>query len=164
VSPDGGRASEPPRGSGGLDWLSLVRRYVWHEERTPYLVRAERLTPRQARSELFAYGLLLAILAAIVAVVSALGRAPDGVLAVPGITLYAVALALGAVVLGAHGHPVAAWLCITAPLALELGVLGGVVRPGASTNERITLLTLGALWLGYGIRVVRIAHRLHRPA
>jgi hypothetical protein len=33
-----------------------------------------------------------------------------------------------------------------------------------STNERITLLTVGALWLAYALRVVRIAHRLHRRA
>jgi hypothetical protein len=156
--PAGKPSATPPR--SGFDWPSLVRRYVWHEERTPYLVRAERLTVRQARSELFVYGLLLAILASIVAVVSALDRT-GGVLAIPAVALYAVTVALGAIGLGSVGHPLAAWLCATAPLVLELGVLSDVVRPGASTNERITLLTLGALWLGYAVRVVRIAHRLH---
>lgn len=143
-----------------MDWPGLVRRYVWHEERTPYLVRAERLTPGQARSELFVYGLLLATLAAVVAVVSALDRAGGGALASPGVALYAVTLALGAIALGASGHSLAAWFCATAPLVMELGILGGW-RPGLSGNERITLLTVGALWLGYAFRVIRIARRLH---
>jgi hypothetical protein len=147
-----------------LDWPGLVRRYVWHEERTPYLIRPERLTPGQARSELFVYGVLLAAGASVVAVVSALDRTGAGALALPGLALYAVTLALGAIVLGANGHPLAAWFCATAPLVLELGILAGALRPGMSTNERITLLTLGALWLAYALRVVRIARRLHPRA
>jgi hypothetical protein len=153
--------SGPPHRQSGLDWPSLVRRYVWHEERTPYLVRAERLTPAQARSELFVYGLLLAVLASLVAVVSALGRAGEGAMAIPGLALCAVAIALGAIALGVSGHPLAAWLCATAPLLLELGIL---VRPGLTINERITFLTAGALWLAYALRVVRIAYRLHAAA
>lgn len=150
-----------PHRRSGLDWPSLVRRYVWHEERTPYLVRAERLTPEQARSELFVYGLLLAVLASLVAVVSVLGRPGEGTLAMPGLALYAVAIALGAIALGASGHPLAAWLCATAPLALELGIL---VRPGLTFNERVTFLTAGALWLAYALRVVRIAYHLRAKA
>lgn len=158
------RPAKDPSGhhrSSGLDWPGLVRRYVWHDERTPYLVRAERLTPGQARSELFVYGLLLAVLASLVAVVSVLGRPGEGNLTMPGLALYAVALAFGAIALGASGHPLAAWLCATAPLILELGIL---VRPGMTINERVTFLTAGALWLAYALRVVRITYRLHAEA
>jgi hypothetical protein len=147
-----------------VDWPGLVRRYVWHEERTPYLVRTDRLTPGQARSELFVYGLLLAVLASLVAVVSALAGAEAGVLAAPVVALYAAALALAGIVLGVNGHPLAAWFCATAPLIMEFAILGGTFRPGMSTNERITLLTLGALWLAYALRVVRVARRLLAPA
>jgi hypothetical protein len=147
-----------------VDWPGLFRRYVWHEERTPYLVGAERLTPPQARSELFVYGLLLATLASLVAVVSALAGTEPGLLGAPGVALYAATLVLGAIVLGARGHPLAAWFCATAPLVMELGILADALRPGMSANERITLLTLGALWLAYALRVVRIARRLHARA
>lgn len=143
-----------------MDWPGLVRRYVWHEERTPYFVRPERLTPGQARSELFVYGLFLATLASVVAVVSLLDRAGASALAPPGAALYAVTLVLAAIVLGTSGQPLAAWFCATAPLLLELGILSGTLRPGVSVNERITLLTLGALWLAYALRVVRVAARL----
>jgi hypothetical protein len=112
---------------------------------------------------LFVYGLLLATIASIVAVVSMLDGT-GGALAAFGIPLYAVTIALAAIGLGAFGHPLAAWLCATAPLVLELGILGGALRPGASANERITLLTLGALWLGYAVRVIRVARRLHARA
>jgi hypothetical protein len=30
-----------------------------------------------------------------------------------------------------------------------------------TTNERITFLTAGALWLAYALRIVRVARRLH---
>jgi hypothetical protein len=147
-----------------VDWPGLFRRYVWHEERTPYLVRAERLTPGQARSELFVYGLLLATPASLVAVISALDLTGGSTFALSGVALYAVALALAAVALGASGHPLAAWFCATAPLLMEVGILAGLLRPGTSPNERIALLALGALWLAYALRVVRIAHRLRARA
>lgn len=144
-----------------MDWPALVRRYVWSEERTPYLVRPERLTRVQARSELFAYGLLLATLAALVAVVAALGGNAPGGSAGRGLALYAGTVAAAAVALGATAHPVAAWYCATAPLAMVLGALTGGLRPDMTWLEGLGFSSLAALWLGYASRIVRIARRLH---
>jgi apolipoprotein N-acyltransferase len=144
-----------------VDWPTLVRRYVWSEERTPYLVRPERLTRVQARSELFAYGLLLATLAALVAVVAGLGGQRPGPPAARGVALYAGTVAAAAVALGATAHPAAAWYCATAPLAMALGALAGGLRPDMSGLEVFGFASLAALWLGYAARVVRIARRLH---
>jgi hypothetical protein len=142
-----------------VDWPGLVRKYVWDEERTPYLVPSYRLTPRQIRSELFVYGFLLAILAAIACVVAVAGRATQ--VGTPVAVLYAFTVLVAAVVLGASGHPVAAAYCATAPLATAAAAMLGMLRPDMSGAERILFLAFSVLWLGYGARIVRVARRLH---
>jgi len=146
-----------------VDWPSLVRRYVWDEEKTPYLVRSERLTPAQARSELFVYAFLLAILASVVTVVATLGQGRTGALASPASALYAVTILLGAIVLGTTATPAAAWYCATAPAATWLAAVFGAFRPGMEVGERLVVAVTGALWMAYAVRVVRIARRLHQP-
>ena len=144
-----------------MDWPGLVRKYIWDEEKTPYLVRSDRLTPGQGRSELFVYAFLLAILASVVALVTATGDSRLGPLASPAVALYAVTILAGAIALGASAHPAAAAYCATAPLALALGTLLGALRPGMAGGDTMIFAALSTLWLGYAARVVRIAHRLH---
>lgn len=144
-----------------MDWPTLVKRYVWDEERTPYLVRSERLTRAQARSELFVYAFFLAVLASVVTVLAALGQGRAEPLASPLVALYAVTIVLAAIGLGVTGHPAAASYCATAPLAVGLGALAGVLRPGMAGGEMIMLAGACALWLGYAARVVRVARRLY---
>ena len=43
-----------------LDWEKLFKRYVADDVKTPYFVAVDRLTQKQARSELFVYTLLMA--------------------------------------------------------------------------------------------------------
>ena len=140
-----------------MDWPSLVRKYVWDEERTPYLVRSDRLTPAQARSELFVYAFLLAVLASLVAAMTAAGQGRGGTLGSPGVALYAVTILLAAVVLGTTGRPLAAGYCATAPVAVGVAALAGVLRPGMLGGEAVVLAALSLLWLGYAARVTRIA-------
>lgn len=139
-----------------MGWPDFVRRYVWDPERTPYLVRPERLTARQARSELFAYAFLLAVVAAVAVVLALGGRA--GPLGEP-LALYAASVAAAAVALGATGRPGAAAWCATAPLVVAAAALVGVLRPEMGAGERVVLGAAGLLWLGYAARVVRIARR-----
>jgi hypothetical protein len=144
-----------------VDWPSLVRRYVWDEEKTPYLVATDRLTPAQARSEAFVYAFLLAVGAAGVTFLGVLGGARGGALGSPGVALYALTVLVAAVTLCLTGHPGAALYAATAPLAVGAGALSGLLRPDMSGAERIILTGLSGLWLGYAARIVRIARRLH---
>lgn len=143
-----------------MDWPSLVRKYVWDEERTPYLVRTGNLTARQARSELFVYAFLLALLAGIVAAIALAGDARLGLLASPFLAVYAVTMLAAAVLLGISGHPWAAAYCVTAPVATGLAALTGAIRPGMVTGEIVVVAALSLLWLGYAARIVRITRRL----
>ena len=144
-----------------MDWPGLVKRYVWDDDRTPYFARAGRLTPTQARSELFIYAFLLAVLSSLVTVIAAVGEGRAGVLGSPAIAVYAATVLVAAILLGVTGHPLAAGYCATAPVAVGLAALAGVLRPGMMAGEQVVLTGLSLLWLGYAARVVRIARRLH---
>jgi hypothetical protein len=140
-----------------LSWIDFVRRYVWHEERTPYLVRPDRLSRSQARSELFAYAFLLTTLSSAVAAISVqVWARPMG----PVVAVYAGSLAAAALALGMTWHPAAARYCLTAPLLLALAALTGLARPGMGQGERLVLGAVAGLWLAYALRVVRISRSL----
>jgi hypothetical protein len=145
-----------------VDWPGLVRRYVWDEQRTPYLVPAERLTDAQARNELFVYAFLLATLAAVMTAAGLLGAGGGGWLTGTVVPLYGTTLLLAAIVLGATGHRAAAWHCATAPALLWIGALTGALRPGMTGVERLALAVASALWMAYAVRVVRITRRLSK--
>ena len=49
-----------------VSWEKLIKRYIWDDDRTPYLVPASRMTRKQADHEIFAYTIFLGILLAIV--------------------------------------------------------------------------------------------------
>ena len=136
-----------------FDPPSLLKRYVWDDDKTPYLVRPERMSAEQAWSELFAYTVLLTAGATIVA----LGALAGGALGGPVAGLYAVTVGAAALLLGARGHDLAARYCVSAPAMLAVGVLGDVVRPGMGFTERLVLLIGCALWLAYACRAVRVA-------
>ena len=138
-----------------FDPPGLLKRYVWDDDKTPYLVAPHRMTAEQAWSELFAYAVFLAAGATIVALGALAGGALGGV----GAGVYAVTVGAAALVVGARGRDLAARYCATAPAVLALGILTDVVRPGMGFTERLVLLIGCALWLAYACRVVRVARR-----
>jgi hypothetical protein len=130
-----------------LDWEKLVRRYVWHDERTPYFTRVAHLTRRQAHYELFAYALFTGVVSGVVAVTAPSHAA----------SLYAFSVCCAALILGMIRHPWAAIWCAGAPLAaLAWFALEGF-HPSLDTAEK-ALLVAGALAaLAYSRRLVAVA-------
>jgi hypothetical protein len=153
-----GTAQRHIAGRSRLDWPGLVKKYVWHDEKTPYFVAVARLTRAQARSELFTYAFLLVSFASGVMLVASfgLGSPRVGMLGSPGAALYALTLAVAAGTLSLRAHPAAALYCASAPLALLLGTVLDVIRPGMTAGEQRLLGLVSALWLLYALRVVRI--------
>jgi hypothetical protein len=143
-----------------VDWPSLVRKYVWDEHKTPYLLSASRLSPRQAWNELFVYSFTLAMLASVAAVLAALGVTAASPVRSSIVALYAVSVVIAAIALGATGWPAAARYCTTAPVAMALGALTGALRPGMSWGEVMAIAAVSVLWLRYAARVVRLTERL----
>jgi hypothetical protein len=135
-----------------LDWEKLVRRYVWHDERTPYLTRVANLTRRQAHYELFAYALFMGVLSAVIAVV-----APSN-----WVSLYAFTVCCAALLLGMTRHPWAAIWCACAPLAAlaYFGLEG--FHPRLETAEKALLIAAALAGLAYSRRVVAVARAWSR--
>ena len=138
-----------------LDWEKLVKRYVWHDERTPYFTRVAHLSRRQAHYELFGYALFTGVLFGVISVTSLSDTLPHGDAA--GVSIYAFTVCCAAILLGATRHPWAAFWCAGAPLAaLAYFALYGF-HPNLGLPDKVVLVILMLLWLAYGRRVVAVA-------
>jgi hypothetical protein len=142
-----------------LNWEKLFKRYVWHDERTPYLTRVAALTRVQAQYELFGYALFMGVLAGILAVVTLSPALPHGGAAF--VPAYAFSVCCAAVILGFTRHPGAALWCALAPLA-ALGYFGAWgFHPALDTGGKVllTVVVLGGLL--YSRRLVAVARAWH---
>jgi hypothetical protein len=138
-----------------LDWEKLVRRYVWHEERTPYFTRVARLTRRQAHYELFGYALFVGVLSGVLAIASLQTGVLNG--GADGVSLYAFTLCSAAILLGATRHPWAALWCASGPVAALVYFLLYGFHPNLDPADQIVLVVVMALWALYARRVVAVA-------
>lgn len=138
-----------------LDWESLVKRYVYNPAKTPYFTAVGRLSRAQARSELFVYTLFLVVLMGLIGIVSLSPALPHG--GAVGVSIYALAVAIVAIVLGFTKHVAAAAFCATAPVAALLYFVLYGFQPGLGTGDRIVLVAIVLLWLRYAWRTLQIA-------
>ena len=132
----------------------FVRKYVWSDDKTPYLIKVGRLTRRQARNELFAFSVLIAAFFFMVGMAALLGASivADSV----GVAVYAFAICSAAIALAATQHPFAAIACATAPPAVLVYLLIIGFPPQLHTSDKLLIGgILLALW-AYTARVVRI--------
>jgi hypothetical protein len=135
-----------------VNWEKLFKRYIWDDDRTPYLVPASRMTRVQADHEMFAYTVFLAILSC-AACLAALAHPGTSEIAV----LYAFSAIVGAVVLGVTKHPYAAWYCGAAPVALLLYLLLHGFPASLAPIDHLVLIVFALLWLRYAWRIIGIA-------
>jgi len=137
-----------------MDWEALFRRYLWHETKTPYFVRASRLTRTQARHELFTYTLFLGVLFAVLAVAALSPRLPHGDAAI--VPIYAFTVTCAAVLLALTRHPAAALYCASAPVAALAYFAAFGFHPNLGTLDKIVLIVVVLAWLAYAARTVTI--------
>jgi hypothetical protein len=131
------------------------RKYVWNDEKTPYLTSVLRLTRTQARNELFAFSVLMAAFFFATGMASLLGVSI--VSGSVGIAIYSFAICSAAVALAATRHPNAALACATAPpVVLAFLAIYGFPPQLHLVDEILIGTILLALWV-YTFRVVRIA-------
>ena len=110
-----GPALAEPRSGFGMNWESFVKRYVWDDDRTPYLVRVGRITRRQADYEIYVYTVFLGVLFAVVTIAALAGALPQG--RSEAVALYGFSVVCAAILFGATKHLWAALYCSAVPLA-----------------------------------------------
>jgi hypothetical protein len=140
-----------------LNWEKLFKRYVWHDERTPYLTRVANLTRIQAQYEIFGYAVFMGVLSAVLSVVTLAPGLPHGGAAI--VPVYAFSVCCASVILGFTRHPWAAAWCALAPLAAlaYFGTWG--FRPSLAAGEKALLICVALAGLLYSVRAVRVAQR-----
>lgn len=139
-----------------MDFQRFVRKYVWNDEKTPYLTKVGRLTKRQARSELFVISVLIAAFFFVIGMAALLGASiVAGSLIV---AVYAFAICSAALILAATHHPLAALACATAPPAALLFLLVEGFPPQLHSMDKLLIVAVLLALAVYMIRVLRIAN------
>lgn len=138
-----------------LDWEKLVKRYVWHDERTPYFTRVAHLSRRQAHYELFGYALFVGVLSAVLSVASLSSELPRADAA--GVSIYSFTVCCAAILLGTTRHPWAALWCASAPLAALAYFAVYGFHPNLGIADKAFLVAVMLVWLLYAPRVVTVA-------
>lgn len=138
-----------------LDWEKLFKRYVWHDERTPYLTRVANLTRTQAHYELFGYSLIMAVLFGALSVLAFSSKLPHGGAAI--VPVYSFTVCCAAVILGFTRHPGAALWCAGAPFAMLAYFATWGFHPNLEAWDKALLIAAAIAWLLYSRRVVAVA-------
>lgn len=138
-----------------MDWQSFIKRYVWDDNKTPYFVPVHKLNKNQAENELFSYTFFIAMLFAVIAIISLTDNAPHG--KSYSVALYAISVSCSAVLFGVTKHVYAAYYFATAPLAALAYFLLGGFPPDLATIDKLVLTAVTLCLLRYSMRVVAIA-------
>ena len=138
-----------------MSWDKFIKRYVWDDIKTPYFVRVAKMTKAQVSYELFSYSLFLAVLFAVISIVSLSEQAPQGRSDV--VSFYAFCVVCGAIVLGMTKSSAAAHVCASAPLAALLYFFLEGFPSGLGTIDKWLLVVVALGLLGYSTRVVAMA-------
>ncbi len=138
-----------------MSWDKYLKKYVWDDVKTPYFVRVAKMNKLQAGNEIFAYALFLAVLFAVVSVVSLSGDALHG--RSHAVSIYALSVVCGAIFLGMTKSSYAAYLCASAPLAALLYFFLEGFHPRLGLIDELLLLAVTLAIFRYSLRVVTIA-------
>ncbi len=145
-----------------MNWEKFVKRYVWDDNKTPYLIGVDKLSKTQAHNELFVYSLFLTTLFAVVALVSFREINTLGSFKSYAVTFYAASIFGCGIFFGASKHLYTALYCVTAPAACFLHFTTGEFRHSAAGLDQFVLILFSLLWLRYAVRVVAIAKAYHQ--
>lgn len=133
----------------------FFRKYVWDDERTPYLVSVARLTRQQIGYELRFYAIFTGVLFALVSLASLSNSLPHG--DARGVSLYAFTQVCAALLLGATRSAWAAFYCASAPFAALIYFVLYGFHPSLGMGDKALLLVLMVLWVVYCGRLLAIA-------
>lgn len=138
-----------------MSWDKYVKKYIWDDAKTPYFVRVAKMNKVQANHEILAYSVFLAVLFAVISIVSLSDAAPQGQSYT--VSLYAFCVVCGAIFLSLTKSPTAAYLCASAPMAALLYFFVEGFHPGLGPIDEFLLLFVTLAILRYSLRVIMIA-------
>jgi hypothetical protein len=138
-----------------MNWESFIKRYIWDDDRTPYLVRVGRITRRQADYEIYVYTVFLGVLFTVVIMAALAGALPQG--RSEAAALYGFTVVCAAILFGATKHLWPALYCSAVPLAALFYFLTHGLPPHLGTTDHVVLVVVALVFLRYSMRIVSLA-------
>ena len=142
-----------------MDWHHYLKKYVWDDDKTPYLISVDKLTKTQAKNEVFIYALFLSVPAALLGA-AVLGHSLEhglGSLAWAGI--YALSVCIAAGWLHLSKSPLAAFYSMPVPMVILAYLLLQGFHPRLGWIDQLLIVAVLLLWLRYTFRIAAIARR-----
>jgi hypothetical protein len=138
-----------------MNWESFIKRYVWDDERTPYLVRVSRITRRQADYEIHLYAVFLGVLFGVITMAALSGGLPGG--RSEAIAIYGFTVVCSTILFGATKHLWPALYCSATPLAVLFHFFTSGFPANLGGLDRFVLIVFALIWLRYSMRIVSLA-------
>ena len=138
-------------------WFSFAKKYLWHEEKTPFHLSPSQMSKLQASNELKLFAIFEGIIAGMIVfgIYSHFQNTGETNL-FPGL-IYCLFLLFALFLLVKYKHFFAGIFCITPPLVIFGMILWFGFHPNNGFFEKIILSVFLAFWFFYSIRIIEIS-------
>ena len=138
-------------------WFAFAKKYLWHEEKTPFHLSPSQMSKFQASNELKLFAILEGTIAGMMVFGIYSHFQVTGETSLFPALIYCLFLLLALFLLVKHKHFIAGIFCITPPLVIFGMILWFGFHPNNSFFEKIILSTFLAFWFFYSIRIIEIS-------
>ena len=142
-------------------WEKYVKKYVWDGDKTPYLIRPEKLMRDQANKEVFLYCFFISTPAALIVVAFLSNLYGSGEFDNLGLGIYGTSILVSAILLHLKKNIIAAMYSFSAPLVLLTHFIINGFPPKLHFIEQTLMIIIVLLWMRYTLRITIIAKVYH---
>ena len=138
-------------------WFSFAKKYLWHEEKTPFHISPSQMSKLQASNELKLFAIIEGIIAGMMVFGIYSHFQHTGETSLFPALIYCLFLLFPLFLMVKHKHLFAEIFCITPPLVFFGMILWFGFHPNNGFFEKIILSVFLAFWFFYSIRIIEIS-------
>ena len=138
-------------------WFAFAKKYLWHEEKTPFHLSPSQMSKFQASNELKLFAILEGTIAGMMVFGIYSHFQVTGETSLFPYLIYCLFLLFALFILVKHKHFFAGIFCVTPPLVIFGMILFFGFHPNNGSFEKIILITFLAFWFFYSIRIIEIS-------
>ena len=138
-------------------WFSFAKKYLWHEEKTPFHISPSQMSKLQASNELKLFAIIEGIIAGMMVFGIYSHFQHTGETSLFPALIYCLFLLVALFLMVKHKHFFAGIFCITPPQVIFGMILWFGFHPNNGFFEKIILSVFLAFWFFYSIRIIEIS-------
>ena len=138
-------------------WFSFAKKYLWHEEKTPFHISPSQMSKLQASNELKLFAIIEGIIAGMMVFGIYSHFQHTGETSLFPALIYCLFLIVALFLMVQYKHFFAGIFCITPPLVIFGMILCFGFHPNNGFFEKIILSVFLAFWFFYSIRIIEIS-------